>query len=78
MSSRDSILLENLIQWLFAHYPETKAFIEVAGMLKNCDAYIATGSDNSARYFEQYFAPYPHIIRRNKTSLAILDGSEQS
>jgi hypothetical protein len=45
-------------------------------MLKNCGAYIATGSNNSARYFEYYFAKYPHIIRRNRTSVAILDGTE--
>jgi hypothetical protein len=45
-------------------------------MLKNCDAYIATGSNNSARYFHYYFAQYPNIIRRNRTSVAILDGSE--
>ena len=44
--------------------------------LKNCDAYIATGSNNSGRYFEQYFGKYPHIIRKNKTSIAILDGQE--
>ena len=45
-------------------------------MLKNCDAYIATGSNNSARYFEYYFKKYPHIIRRNRTSVAVLDGDE--
>jgi hypothetical protein len=45
-------------------------------MLKDCDAYIATGSNNSARYFEYYFKKYPHIIRRNRTSVAILDGNE--
>jgi hypothetical protein len=45
-------------------------------MLKDCDAYIATGSNNSARYFEYYFKKYPHIIRRNRTSVAILDDNE--
>jgi hypothetical protein len=40
------------------------------------DAVIATGSDNSSQYFEQYFGKYPHIFRRNRTSVAILDGSE--
>jgi hypothetical protein len=44
--------------------------------LKGCDAYIATGSNNSARYFEQYFSKYPSIIRKNRTSIAILDGTE--
>jgi hypothetical protein len=45
-------------------------------MLKGCDGYIATGSNNSARYFEQYFSKYPHIIRRNRTTVAILTGDE--
>ena len=47
-------------------------------MLKNCDAYIATGSNNSGRYFEYYFQKYPHIIRKNRTSVAILTGKETS
>jgi hypothetical protein len=47
-------------------------------MLKGCDVYIATGSNNSARYFEQYFAKYPSIIRRNRTSVAILTGKEST
>jgi hypothetical protein len=51
-------------------------YISFADMLKGCDAYIATGSNNSARYFEQYFAKYPSIIRRNRTSVAIIDGTE--
>jgi hypothetical protein len=37
---------------------------------------IATGSDNSARYFHQYFGKYPHIIRKNRNSIAVLDGTE--
>lgn len=44
--------------------------------LKDIDAIIATGSDNSARYFEYYFGKYPNIIRKNRTSIAIIDGSE--
>ena len=44
--------------------------------LKNIDAIIATGSDNSARYFEYYFSKYPNIIRKNRNSLAILTGDE--
>jgi hypothetical protein len=75
-SSRDAILPAYLAEWLHREVPETKERIVQADMLKGCDAYIATGSDNSARYFEQYFARFPHIIRRNRTSVAILDGSE--
>lgn len=40
------------------------------------DAVIATGSDNSSRYFEQYFGKYPNVIRRNRTSVAVLNGEE--
>ncbi len=44
--------------------------------LENYDAVIATGSDNAARYFEQYFSHVPLIIRKNRTSLAVLTGEE--
>jgi hypothetical protein len=44
--------------------------------LTSFDAVIATGSNNSARYFEAYFSKYPHIIRKNRTSVAIIDGTE--
>jgi len=45
-------------------------------LLKGFDAVIATGSDNSSRYFEYYFGKYPHIIRKNRNSVAIIDGTE--
>lgn len=48
----------------------------VSGRNKDFDAVIATGSNNSARYFEHYFGKKPNIIRKNRTSIAILDGSE--
>jgi hypothetical protein len=40
------------------------------------DAVIATGSDNSSRYFDYYFGRYPHIIRKNRNSIAVLTGNE--
>ena len=46
------------------------------GKFEDLDAVIATGSDNSARYFEYYFGKYPNIIRKNRSSVAVLDGSE--
>src|SRR5690606_24632187 len=46
------------------------------GKLENFDAVIATGSNNTARYFEHYFSKKPNIIRKNRTSIAVLDGSE--
>jgi len=45
-------------------------------ILKDFDAVIATGSNNTARYFEYYFGKYPHIIRKNRNSLAVLNGNE--
>ena len=44
--------------------------------MENFDAVIATGSDNSARYFEHYFGKFPSIIRKSRSSVAILDGTE--
>ncbi len=76
LSSKDDILLQHLSQQLYAWNNTTQHFIAFAPMLKGCDAYIATGTNNSARYFEQYFAKYPNIIRRNKTAVAILTGNE--
>ena len=46
------------------------------GKLQNFDAVIATGSNNSSLYFERYFGKYPHIIRKNRTSIAVLSGKE--
>ena len=46
------------------------------GLLKDFDAVIATGSNNSSRYFEYYFGKYPHIIRKNRNSIAIIQGDE--
>lgn len=76
LSSKDEVLLRHLIDQLHAWEPATRELITLQTMLKGCDAYIATGSNNSARYFDYYFAKYPHIIRRNRTSVAILDGNE--
>lgn len=75
-SSKDDALIRHIVDWLVQQEPSLTGEIRIQPMLKNCDAYIATGSDNSARYFEQYFQKYPHIIRRNRTSVALLDGSE--
>lgn len=78
LSSKDDVLLPHLVQQLStwdARIPERVMFSET---LKGCDAYIATGSNNSARYFEYYFRKYHHIIRRNKTSIAVLNGDETS
>jgi len=76
VSSKDTLLVKHLVHYLTSINPEVAEWITIHEMLKECDAYIATGSDNSARYFEYYFGKYPHIIRKNRTSIAILEGTE--
>lgn len=76
LSGKDEILMKHVLQKIGEWYPDQAGQTEIQDMLKNCDAYIATGSNNSARYFHYYFAKYPHIIRHNRTSAAILTGNE--
>ena len=78
LSSKDEVLFSHLINKLIEWEEGVQAFITISNDLKNCDAYIATGSNNSARYFDYYFKKYPHIIRRNRTSVAILSGIENA
>jgi len=76
LSSKDSVLPSYLINKLVTIEPRFEQLIILPPQLKNFDAVIATGSDNSARYFQYYFGKYPHIIRKNRTSCAILSGME--
>jgi len=78
LSSKDKVLMEYIVQTLKNIQPLWKDQIIIQDQLKNCDAYIATGSNNTSQYFEHYFGKFPHIIRKNKTSIAILDGTESS
>ncbi len=75
-SSKDETLIKHLVEKMGEWNEEVKELVQFAEMLKGCDAYIATGSNNSSRYFEYYFRKYPHLIRRNRTSVAILTGDE--
>ena len=75
-SSKDEHLIKQLVAKLTEWEPAVAERIGVSEMIRNCDAYIATGSNNSSRYFDFYFQKYPSIIRRNRTSVAVLDGSE--
>jgi len=75
-SSKDQVLMDFIIASLIKIDPSFEAQISVQEQLKNCDAYIATGGNTAGNYFEYYFGKFPHIIRKNKTSIAILDGSE--
>jgi hypothetical protein len=75
-SSKDSILIAHIIDTLKEWNPAMEDYMKIAERINGCDAYIATGSNNSGRYFEYYFGKYPHIIRKNRTSAAILTGNE--
>jgi hypothetical protein len=76
LSSRDFWLFPPILEFLNKKNTAAGHQISVSSMLKGMDAYIATGSNNSARYFDYYFGRYPSLIRRNRTSIAILEGDE--
>ncbi|HEX8357692.1 MAG TPA: acyl-CoA reductase, partial [Segetibacter sp.] len=76
LSSKDDILIKHLVSVLTRQHASIGEYISFAENLKGCNAYIATGSNNSGRYFDYYFGRFPNIIRRNRTSVAIIDGTE--
>lgn len=75
-SKKDHVLVKHIVDKLAAWDERITDLIKIEEMLKGCFAYIATGSNNTSRYFEYYFGKYPHIIRKNRTSVAILKGTE--
>lgn len=77
LSSDDKTMLPALAIHLIQYVPELKERIEfTTGRIPAMNAVIATGSDNTLNYFEQYFGKYPHIFRKNRTSVAIITGNE--
>ncbi|MBI3509646.1 MAG: acyl-CoA reductase [Bacteroidetes bacterium] len=77
LSSNDKILLPALVELLAEIDPSLAAKISFTEKkISSADAVIATGSNNSSRYFEHYFSEYPHIIRRNRNGIAVLNGNE--
>lgn len=76
LSEKDTVLMQLVFKLLENINPEFKNYIEFVDRLTDFDAVIATGSNNTARYFEAYFGKYPNIIRRNRTSVAVLTGEE--
>ena len=77
LSSNDKTLIPFLAEHLISLEPDFKNYIEFTeGRLNNFDAVIATGSNNTSRYFDYYFGKYPHIIRKNRNSVAVLTGNE--
>jgi hypothetical protein len=77
LSSADDHLIPAVLETLTDINPRLKNHFSLAqGPLKNFDAIIATGNNNSSRYFDFYFGRYPHIIRKNRNSVAIISGHE--
>jgi hypothetical protein len=75
-SDKDKYLIPYMVDYLIELEPTVADYIQSVDRLQGFDAVIATGSDNSAMYFERYFGKYPHIIRKNRNAIAILEGSE--
>ena len=77
LSSDDKHLFPALIGVLEHFNPEINDWVTIKEQrIEGFDAVIATGSDNSANYFHSYFGKYPHIIRKNRTSVAVIEGNE--
>ena len=76
LSAKDEVLLKYIYTELIEIAPEYQNKIVFKERLDDFDAIIATGGNNTARYFEYYFRNHPHIIRKNRNSIAILDGKE--
>lgn len=76
LSSNDNTLLPKIAEILINIEPGFKDAIHFVEKLEHFDAVIATGSDNTARYFKQYFGKWPHIIRNNRASVAIINQND--
>jgi hypothetical protein len=76
LSSADDLLIPQLLNKIFEENSDWEHRIQIVDRLHGMDSVIATGSNNSARYFEYYFGKYPHIIRKNRNSVALLSGAE--
>jgi hypothetical protein len=78
-STKDDRLIRQVAGILSAIDPDLGRRIRFTDdKLSGMDAVIATGSDNSARYFEYYFRKIPHIIRKNRNGVAVLSGQEST
>ena len=75
-STQDARLIKNVLQKLVDIEPEIANRYQFIERLEGFDAVIATGSNNSSRYFDYYFSKVPNIIRKNRNSVAVLTGEE--
>jgi hypothetical protein len=78
LSSSDPFLLPVIAEEMISLYSGFSDKIEFVERINSAEAVIATGSNNSARYFEYYFGKHPHIIRKNRNSVAVLTGEENA
>jgi hypothetical protein len=76
LSDKDSVLPAFVIKKWIELSPDLADRIHIREKLDSFDAVIATGSNNSARYFEYYFKSYPRLLRHNRTGVAVLTGEE--
>ncbi len=76
LSSQDSVLMRFVADQLLEIEPRFNEYLTFVERMNDVEAVIATGSDNTARYFEYYFRTKPHIIRKNRSSLAVISGTE--
>ena len=76
LSSKDKVLWQFLFEEMRKINPAVDEYFEVVESLGEMDGIIATGSNNTNRYFEAYFGKYPNILRKNRTSVAVLNGKE--
>ena len=76
LSSSDDKLIKAVIAELLNIEPALASKIKYVERLKDFDAVIATGSNNSSRYFDYYFGKVPNIIRKNRNSVAVINGTE--
>ena len=76
-ASDDKILIEYFVNYLYTKFPKTKDLIRINyGKLIDFDKVIATGSNNTFKYFDYYFREKKSLLRKNRTSLAVLSGNE--
>ncbi len=78
LSDKDSVLIKFLTDEWIKIYPDLSRRIHFTNRLEEFDAVIATGSNNSSRYFEYYFRNHPHLLRRNRNGVAVLNGNESA
>lgn len=76
LSDKDKFIFPYLVKLLMKFDERAADYFEITERLADFQAVIATGSNNSARYFDAYFGKYPNIIRRNRNAVAVLDGTE--